>query len=64
MSEETTKIVYFRDRAKELGMENVYNLINNNLSHGAKLEPENPKSPLNLYTNGDKKVWEYIIENQ
>lgn len=46
--------VYFRDRAKQLGLNDAYEPINTDLPHGI----DNP------YKYGDLAVWEYIIEHK
>jgi hypothetical protein len=48
------KIVYFRDRAKDLGCENVYELM----------DPSKPNAGENSYIVNDLAVWHYIIKNQ
>lgn len=64
MAKKEKKFVYFRDRAKALGMHDVYELKDKKLPHLAKLEPDNPKSPLNYYKHGDLSVWKFIRANK
>ena len=59
-----TKFVYFRDRAKELGCAEVYDLIDPSKGHGAPLDPSKPNGAINTYKVNDLSVWEYIIEHQ
>jgi hypothetical protein len=60
----TTKIVYFRDRAKEFGCNNVYELIDPSKPFGVPLDPFKPQGERNLHKVNDISVWKYIIENQ
>ncbi|MGD9171211.1 MAG: hypothetical protein PVI97_14275 [Candidatus Thiodiazotropha sp.] len=56
--------VYFRDRAKELGLDNVYELKDSAKPFCAPLDPGKPDGELNLHKVNDLAVWKYIIENQ
>lgn len=58
------EFVYFRDRAKELGLENVYELKDPTKLFCAPLDPNKPQGELNLHKANDLAVWEYIIANQ
>jgi len=58
------EFVYFRDRAKQFGLENVYETIDPSKPHGVPLDPEKPLGKKNLYKVNDLAVWEYIIEKQ
>ena len=59
-----SEIVYFRDRAKELGREDVYELIDPSKSPGVPLDPSKPQGKKNLYIVNDLTVWQHIIGNQ
>ncbi len=59
-----SKIVYFRDRALELGFDQAYELTDPNKSMGALLDPEKPNGERNHYKIGDLTIWNYIIDNQ
>lgn len=54
LSEYWDKFVYFRDRAKELGLHNAYELPDPNKPHGYD----------NQYAVGDRDVWLYIAANK
>jgi len=56
--------VYFRDRAKDLGCDNVYELSHPSISHGAPIDPDRPDGEKNWYKMGDLSLWKYIIKNQ
>jgi hypothetical protein len=59
-----TKIVYFRDRAKELGCDNVYELIDPSKPFGVLLDPSKPQGEKNSHKVNDISVWKYVIANQ